>query len=63
MEAIIRVDVPEWQIGQVVSVYFPDSMVKYGLCLKEDEDIQFNDPLVSSNHDKAMNRSSTDNNT
>lgn len=37
MKAVIKLDVPDWQIGQKVSVYFPDTMVKYGTCeaLKE----------------------------
>lgn len=39
MKAIIELDVPEWQIGQEVSVYFPDTMVKHGKCefLKKQE--------------------------
>ena len=36
MKAIIELDVPEWQIGQDVSVYFPDTMCKRGKC-KADE--------------------------
>lgn len=32
MKAIINLDVPEWQIGQDVSVFFPDSMIKKGIC-------------------------------
>lgn len=40
MKAVINVDVPEWQIGQDVSIYFPDSMLKHGKCLlKEEEEI------------------------
>lgn len=34
MKAIIYLDVPEWQIGQEVKVYFPDLMVKTGKCEK-----------------------------
>lgn len=39
MKAIIYLDVPEWQIGQEVSVYFPDTMVQHATCepLKEQE--------------------------
>ena len=39
MKAVIELDVPEWQIGQDVSVYFPDTMVKHGKCelLKEQD--------------------------
>ena len=39
MNAVIYLDVPEWQIGQEVSVYFPDTMVQRGKCelLKEQE--------------------------
>ena len=39
MNAVIELDVPEWQIGQDVTVYFPDTMVKHCKCelLKEQE--------------------------
>ena len=36
MKAVIRLDVPNWQIGQDVTVYFPDTMMKKGKC---EEDI------------------------
>lgn len=41
MKAIIKLDVPEWQIGQDVTVHFPDTMVKHEKCelLKEQETI------------------------
>lgn len=41
MKAIIKLDVPEWQIGQDVAVYFPDTMMKNGKCelLKEQQEI------------------------
>ena len=32
MKAVIKLDVPEWQIGQDVTVYFPDTMLKHGKC-------------------------------
>lgn len=32
MKALIEIDVPEWQIGQEVTIYFPDSMCKKGVC-------------------------------
>lgn len=32
MKAIIKLDVPDWQIGKKVSVYFPDSMVSNSIC-------------------------------
>lgn len=32
MKAMIELDVPEWQIGQEVTVYFPDTMRKDGVC-------------------------------
>ena len=40
MKTAIYLDVPEWQIGQEVSVYFPDSMQKKGKCepLKEQDE-------------------------
>lgn len=51
MKAIIQLDVPEWQIGQEVSVYFPDTMQQKAKCelLKEsditEEDFHFGDWL------------------
>lgn len=41
MKAVIKLDVPEWQIGQDVMVYFPDTMTKKGKCelLKEKEEV------------------------
>ena len=35
MKAIIEVDVPEYQIGQDVSVYFKDSMCVKSVCKKK----------------------------
>ena len=32
MKAVIKLDVPEWQIGQEVTVYFPDTMMKRSKC-------------------------------
>ena len=39
MKTIIQLDVPEWQIGQPVTVFFPDTMQTKGTCelLKEQE--------------------------
>ena len=34
MKAVIELDVPEWQIGQDVTVIFKDTMVKHGVCKK-----------------------------
>ena len=36
MKAIIKLDVPDWQIGQEVSVFFRDTMMKKGICEKVD---------------------------
>lgn len=36
MKAVIEVDVPEYQIGQEVSVYFKDTMCIKGVCQKDD---------------------------
>jgi len=40
MNAVIYLDVPDWQIGQDVTVYFPDTMAKRGKCelLKEQDE-------------------------
>lgn len=32
VDAIIRVTVPKWQIGEEVSIYFPDTMTARGKC-------------------------------
>ena len=40
MKAIIELDVPDWQIGQEVAVYFPDTMQKKAVCEKKPEAIQ-----------------------
>lgn len=32
MKAIIKLDVPEWQIGEEVFVYFPDTMCRKAIC-------------------------------
>ena len=32
MKALIRVDVPEWQIGQEAHIIFRDTMEKHGVC-------------------------------
>ena len=41
MKVIIELDVPEWQIGQQVEVFFPDTMMKKGVCTlpKEQESL------------------------
>lgn len=36
MKAIIRLDVPDWQIGQEVSIYFPDTMSVKGIVELDD---------------------------
>ena len=35
MKAIVRLDVPDYQIGQEVHVYFKDSMTDKGICEQE----------------------------
>lgn len=35
-KAIIRLDVPDWQIGQEVSIYFPDTMMKRSVCTADE---------------------------
>lgn len=37
VDAIIRVKVPKWQIGEEVSIYFPDTMTIQGKCETLDE--------------------------
>jgi len=39
MKAVIKLDVPEWQIGQKVQVYFPDTMMTKGVCELESESV------------------------
>lgn len=54
MKAVIELDVPDWQIGQDVSVYFPDTMLKHGKCelLKERGAVK---PRVSSVEQRCGN--------
>ncbi len=33
MKALIEIDVPEWQIGKTVDIYFPDTMHKRGIVM------------------------------
>ena len=42
VKAVIYIDVPEWQIGEDVTVYFPDTMMKVCKCelLKEQEAVE-----------------------
>ena len=39
IDAIIRVKVPKWQIGEEASVYFPDTMTIKGKCETLDEGV------------------------
>lgn len=50
-KAVIRLDVPDWQIGSEVSVYFKDTMLKKGTCERyEDEHRHGNwEPIWSGN--------------
>lgn len=42
MDAFITLDnVPDWQIGQEVTVYFPDTMYKRGVCKRYNR-LQYN---------------------
>ena len=49
MKAVIRLDVPEWQIGTEVSVYFKDTMMQRGICEKETENIKLKQPEKCKN--------------
>lgn len=57
MKAIIKLDVPEWQIGQDVTVYFPDTMIKHEKCelLKEQEAVEPIPPTDESDLWKCRN--------
>ena len=35
VRAVIKLEVPEYQIGQPVTIYFKDTMQKFGICDKE----------------------------
>ena len=41
IKAVIELDVPEWQIGQPVTVYFKDTMCKRGVCEAASDDEVF----------------------
>ena len=51
-DAVIYLDVPEWQIGQQVTIYFPDTMRKRGTCepLKEQENAMKRNPVIVCPH-------------
>lgn len=49
MKAIIRLDVPDYQIGQPVTVYFKDTMRKTGVCEK-DEIVHCNECYFNTNN-------------
>lgn len=55
MKAIIQLDIPDWQIGQDVTVYFPDTMMKHGKCelLKEQEAVE---PIIMDHITFGTNR-------
>lgn len=38
VKAIIKIEVPEWQIGKEVSVYFPDTMCIKATVERSDDD-------------------------
>ena len=54
MKAVIRLDVPDWQIGQDVSVYFPDTMCKHGKCEEEDAEITFEKTVLNQQDEKGQ---------
>ena len=51
MKAIIKLDVPDWQIGQDVTVYFPDTMMKKGECEAEQDIVMCKDCKYLLEHD------------
>ena len=63
MKAIIRVDVPDYQIGQPVSVYFNDTMRTTGIC-EEDivrcKDCTFGERAVNGAKERVIQCFNTD---
>ena len=47
VDAIIRIKVPEWQIGEEVKIYFKDTMYISGICEKEDKE-KINENIYSN---------------
>ena len=41
VDAIIRIKVPKWQIGEEVSIYFKDTMYIKGICEKEENENKY----------------------
>ena len=37
VDAIIKIKVPEWQIGEEVKIYFKDTMYISGICEKDED--------------------------
>lgn len=55
MKAKIEIDVPEFQIGNEVNVYFKDSMCKKGICEKDNQNITLDDfERFAIEHDYAI---------
>ena len=53
MKAVMHIDVPEWQIGQEVSCYFPDTMTVKAVCEKDTSYKEAHDDL-SKNTEEAI---------
>lgn len=41
VDAIIRIKVPKWQIGEEVGIYFKDTMYIKGICEKEENENKY----------------------
>lgn len=52
IKGIIRVEVPEWQIGEPVTVYFKDTMMTKGICVEEDDEMHRLSLLVEEYENK-----------
>ena len=59
MKAIIRLDVPEWQIGQEASIYFPDTMVTFAKCEADNTEEIYMKHYRQGRHDEAGLRDGT----
>ena len=46
MKAIIKLDVPDWQIGQEVDIYFPDTMHIKGITEADYQPAQYPVPDI-----------------
>ena len=54
VRAAIRMEVPDWQIGQPVTVYFKDTMCKRGICELDVGDVDMKEYIAVKDEDDLV---------